>query len=212
MSSIKTNEITYAVSVCKDVYGLTDIDNDVYIYGVLSALSTLSEKEQKVMLLLYKQNLTLRQAGSVMDYSGERIRQLKLRAISKLRHPSRSRTMLVSNIILQSDKYKNELEEVSKAYKTAANELAAIKRLVPEDILVQADTVYNEHIADLNLSVRLYNCLMKSNILTVHDILCIRSLEELMSLKNLGKKCVIEIRQRMNELGFSDWADSMVDK
>jgi DNA-directed RNA polymerase subunit alpha len=56
-------------------------------------------------------------------------------------------------------------------------------------------------IAELNLSVRAYNCLMRSGLRTVADVLR-RSREELLGLRNFCANQYFELRTRLLELGF----------
>ena len=60
---------------------------------------------------------------------------------------------------------------------------------------------YNTVIEDLNLSVRAYNCLKRSGLLTVGQVLE-KSDEQLLGLRNFGDKSFFELMDRMRELGF----------
>lgn len=65
---------------------------------------------------------------------------------------------------------------------------------------------YNTPIEDLNLSVRAYNCLKRSGLMTVGQVLE-KSEDELLSLRNFGRKSYDELRERLVELGFLDASD-----
>jgi DNA-directed RNA polymerase subunit alpha len=60
---------------------------------------------------------------------------------------------------------------------------------------------YNTPIEDLNLSVRAYNCLKRSGLMTVGAVLE-KSEEELLSLRNFGRKSYDELRDKLVSLGF----------
>ncbi len=60
---------------------------------------------------------------------------------------------------------------------------------------------YNMPIEDLNLSMRAYNCLRRSGLMTVGQVLE-KSEEELLSLRNFGRKSYEELRDKLNELGL----------
>ncbi|MFQ5879405.1 MAG: DNA-directed RNA polymerase subunit alpha [Dehalococcoidia bacterium] len=64
-----------------------------------------------------------------------------------------------------------------------------------------APELYDLPVENLNLSVRAYNCLKRSGIMTVGHILE-RSEEELLSLRNFGRKSYEEMRDRLIELGI----------
>ncbi len=60
---------------------------------------------------------------------------------------------------------------------------------------------YNTSIEELNLSVRAYNCLKRSGLMTVGQVLE-KSDEELLALRNFGDKSFYELMDRLRELGF----------
>ena len=60
---------------------------------------------------------------------------------------------------------------------------------------------YNMAIEDLNLSMRAYNCLRRSGLMTVGQVLE-KSEEELLALRNFGRKSYDELRERLDELGL----------
>lgn len=62
---------------------------------------------------------------------------------------------------------------------------------------------YNTPIEDLALSVRAYNCLKRSGLMTVGQVLE-KSEEELLALRNFGRKSYDELRDRLIELGYID--------
>lgn len=77
----------------------------------------------------------------------------------------------------------------------------------PERSLGPAATLspdrYNTPIEALNLSVRAYNCLKRSGLMTVGQVLE-KSEEELLGLRNFGRKSYEELREKLIEMGFID--------
>jgi DNA-directed RNA polymerase subunit alpha len=69
--------------------------------------------------------------------------------------------------------------------------------------LLMAPDRYNTPIEDLNLSVRAYNCLKRSGLMTVGQVLE-KSEDELLGLRNFGRKSYDELRERLAELGYID--------
>lgn len=57
-------------------------------------------------------------------------------------------------------------------------------------------------IEDLDLSVRSFNCLKRAGINTVEDLIN-KSEEDMMKVRNLGRKSLEEVIQKLNSLGFS---------
>lgn len=64
---------------------------------------------------------------------------------------------------------------------------------------------------DLDLSVRSYNCLKRNGLKTVQD-LCNMKESELMTIRNLGKKCYKEILEKLDGFGLSLQRDENVKK
>ena len=60
---------------------------------------------------------------------------------------------------------------------------------------------YNTPIEDLNLSVRAYNCLKRSGLMTVGQVLE-KSDDELLALRNFGRKSYDELKAKLVEMGF----------
>ena len=64
------------------------------------------------------------------------------------------------------------------------------------------DGVYEKSIDDLDLSVRSYNCLKRAGISTVEELVKM-SEEEMMKVRNLGRKSLEEVQLKLQELGLS---------
>ena len=57
-------------------------------------------------------------------------------------------------------------------------------------------------IEELDLSVRSFNCLKRAGINTVEDLIS-KSEEDMMKVRNLGRKSLEEVMQKLQSLGFS---------
>jgi DNA-directed RNA polymerase subunit alpha len=79
-------------------------------------------------------------------------------------------------------------------------EPAVIEHGVGRGVALSEDK-YNTPIEDLSLSVRAYNCLKRSGLMTVRDIL-MKSEDELLALRNFGRKSHDELKDRLAELGY----------
>jgi len=74
------------------------------------------------------------------------------------------------------------------------------------DIMQEADVADAERksvisIDELELSVRSFNCLKRANINTVEE-LCAKSYDDMIKVRNLGRKSLEEILNKLNELGL----------
>ena len=75
------------------------------------------------------------------------------------------------------------------------------------EVLVKPEEDTNEKVMELSieeleLSVRSFNCLKRANINTVEE-LCSRTPEEMMKVRNLGRKSLEEVLTKLKELGLS---------
>ena len=57
-------------------------------------------------------------------------------------------------------------------------------------------------IEELDLSVRSYNCLTRAGINTVEELIK-KTPEEMMKVRNLGRKSLAEVKAKLSELGLS---------
>jgi DNA-directed RNA polymerase subunit alpha len=66
----------------------------------------------------------------------------------------------------------------------------------------QRDKILEMTIEELDMSVRSFNCLKRADIHTVED-LTNRTEEDMIKVRNLGKKSLEEVIAKLNELGLS---------
>ena len=76
-----------------------------------------------------------------------------------------------------------------------------------QDIMVEKDDdgkekVLEMTIEELDLSVRSFNCLKRAGINTVEDLIS-KSEEDMMKVRNLGRKSLDEVVAKLQSLGFS---------
>ena len=73
-----------------------------------------------------------------------------------------------------------------------------------EEQAVNEETANLQHkmIEDLELSVRSYNCLKRAGITTVEE-LCQKTEYEMMHVRNLGKKSLKEVKDKIYSMGLS---------
>lgn len=85
---------------------------------------------------------------------------------------------------------------------------AQIESLVSFDSIMdeveeeQVDKYQEMSIEELDLSVRSYNCLKRANIITVQE-LTQKTEDDMMKVRNLGKKSLKEVRDKLKALGLS---------
>ena len=75
------------------------------------------------------------------------------------------------------------------------------KPTVVEKAEAQRDKVLELTIEELDLSVRSFNCLKRANINTVEDLIS-KTEDEMMKVRNLGRKSLEEVMAKLDSLGF----------
>ena len=84
---------------------------------------------------------------------------------------------------------------------TDLSESVGSKPTVVEKAEAQRDKVLEMTIEELDLSVRSFNCLKRANINTVEDLVS-KSEDEMMKVRNLGRKSLEEVMAKLDSLGF----------
>ncbi len=83
-----------------------------------------------------------------------------------------------------------------------------LSNLEPQESIVETAEATEQHymvdtmIEDLDFSVRTYNCLKRANINTVADLLA-KTEEDMMKVRNMGKKSLEEVVLKLDEMGLS---------
>lgn len=72
----------------------------------------------------------------------------------------------------------------------------------PAPVEVVTDNELMIPVEDLDLSVRSYNCLKREGINTVSELVAL-SEAQLMNIRNFGQKSVVEVREKLNEMGLA---------
>lgn len=105
-------------------------------------------------------------------------------------------------------------EALSKSANILIKYLKVFTKFSPEDIELEGEIIskeekeksekekiLNKTIEELDFSVRSYNCLKKSNVNTLKDLVNYSPME-VIKIKNLGKKSLDEIKEKITKYGF----------
>lgn len=105
-------------------------------------------------------------------------------------------------------------EALSKSANILIKYLKVFTKFSPEDVELEGeliskeekeksekDKILNKTIEELDFSVRSYNCLKKSNVNTLRDLVSYSPME-VIKIKNLGKKSLDEIKEKIVKYGF----------
>ena len=203
-----------------------------HIDGLNHALETLTDREREVIHKRFEEFKTLEQVARDFGLTRERIRQIEAHGIRKLRHASRRNYILNGYVACAELKklsvYKEELdkrekdleereaivearekslEEILSEYKPRLDALNIAVGMPMEKIQSNVD-LYKIRIAEMDLSVRSYNCLIRQGIRTVGDLVNLCENDNYLDLKqvrNLGRKSLEEIIFRLYYMTGKDF-------
>jgi DNA-directed RNA polymerase subunit alpha len=85
----------------------------------------------------------------------------------------------------------------------------ASKTVIVEKLESQRDKVLEMTIEELDLSVRSFNCLKRAGINTVEDLIN-RTEEDMMKVRNLGRKSLEEVISKLAAMNLSLAKDEVV--
>ena len=151
------------------------------VAGLEYALSTLPPRDQKIVQLRYAQKMTYTAIAKEFDVTVERIRTLEHRSIARLHHPP-----LIGYIKYGKQGY-----------------VERCKRIEAEKEKRYDEDKYLRRISELNISVRPINRLIAKGYETVKDIVELTE-DEIVSIKDLGKKSIVEVAVELESLGITD--------
>lgn len=194
---------TYPFNLARVI--LEDEIQSVYLQGIRFAISTLTEREEDVIKLRFKEGLTLRETGQKQNVTQERVRQIEAKAIRKLRHPTRKKLMIavtLSELYELQEKYNLLSQEHELLVK--AMELIQGKVTTPQSIekMANAAVWMQTELEDLDFSNRTYNCLKRANKNTLRDLVEMRP-GDLQNVRNLGRKSFDEVVNTLKRYGLS---------
>jgi len=152
-------------------------------------LNKLKELDKSVVLAHLRDYKTFRIIGSEKGVSKSRAQQIFRKAIIKMRHPSKSKYLTNLAEELKRDEAIQEAEE------------ALSRQLTKSTVLYQFIKPIDQiKLEDLALSVRAYNCLLRSGVKTLADLSKL-STTDLKHIKKLGIKTYGEVLDICEEYG-----------
>ena len=182
---------------------------DDQIRGMYQALETLTDRTREMIFLYYRDGLYLDQIGTRAGLSRERVRQIIVKGIRRLRHPSRFNLMRYGPEYMAAENELNqrwkELRLNQLALDKWEEDLCAKRAGLEEekrcaDISTPQNTRRSISLSDMDLSVRSYNCLARAGCETLQDVLDLAESGEMIGLRNLGRKSYDEITGKLYEL------------
>lgn len=191
-----------------DSYLRTNADEDrqdqrkYYSIGILEDVMAkcLSERENKVLQMRYEWGMTLEEAGKECGVTRERIRQVEVKALRKLRNPIRIQAMRAipfeeyKQVCAENAQLKKQVEILTYQLNEKNN-----TNLSSNEIIAKVP-VEIRPLEELDLSIRSYNCLKRASCNTVGDVKKLIDEGTLERVRNLGKKSYMEVVEKINEV------------
>lgn len=168
---------------------------DVYITGLYETIETcLTERERLSIYYRYERGWSLGDIGDKFGVGKERIRQIINKALRKLRFRRRKRQIITIGELVDA---KKEASDYKLKYLILSEKVKDSERAM---INYEAEKRKMCHvpIAELELSVRAYNCLCRKKIVYVDELINFTK-EDLMQIRNLGRRSAEEIGNRLKE-------------
>lgn len=175
---------------------------------MVKAIESLTPREQTTIKEYYQDKKTHEEIGKDLGITDGRVQQILMKALRKLRHPSRFAYIVYGDGYYVSKKV--EGDEVRRHYqiKQAQEELERLEALihikrsiVNGTISEPTNTLLDMDVAALDLSVRSYNCITRAGIHTVRELIGLTE-PQLRSIRNLGRKSADEIIETLANRGF----------
>ena len=199
--------------------------NEDQLDGLEFALNTLPDRRREAVKLYYCEGLTLQGVGEQLGFSKERARQLIQEAVRALRYPAIANTIKygltydeeLNDRERKLIKFEVELINREKKLLIRANKLVALKNQLEnhptscigiEDASKAEDPVVsnltNLSVEDLQFSIRVYNSLKRAGIHTAEAMIQAAESGNLLTLRNLGRKSLVESLNKIKELTNND--------
>lgn len=217
-----TIEAPYPYNLLAEILpdGEYEIMDDDQQDGLAYAIgNSLTQREHDMLLLYYRDGLTLEQVGAQNSVTRERVRQIVAKACRKLRHPS-ARYWIVKGYRVasgelgekQKARWADEIETLESMYVSRVSDLRkkisevekksasldTLTTLSDAEAFVQS---LDEPIENWDLSVRSFNCLYRAGLRTAGAI-CEKRMDELAHVRNLGRKSLEEVVGKIHAHGL----------
>lgn len=180
----------------------SDLEYVLYWPNLEAVLSSaLDERHQRVLRMRYEQNLSYRAIGEELGVGPERIRQLIVHSLRKLREP---RNFFRLNATPERDviKLSMEMRDMTEKYNSLKVQVDnLVDEIEARKAKKRAELPLDSPIASLELSMRSFNCLRANNIETVGDLVACKE-STLESFSKLGKVSIADIKSALGKYEY----------
>lgn len=172
---------------------ITDILYRIHVPSLFNVIkSDFSERDQEIIEMYWKKNMTISDIAKYYNRTLECIRQVIKKSMRKIARMSR-REKYIMVPPEEVDEYRKAVSKLTMAIDTYKEHLS--EAIDSERVLVRTP------IDDLKLSVRTYNCLARSGYNFVDELVGIPAYD-LAKIRNMGRKSFDELLQSLQEYGI----------
>nr|DAF01575.1 MAG TPA: RNA polymerase sigma factor [Caudoviricetes sp.] len=208
MNTVK-KEMEYPLNllyaVFEDEKMLENTDTIIDLNGSVEyTLFTLLDKERQILKYRFEDLMTYEEIGKLYSVTRERIRQIEQRALRKLRHPQRLKYLKcgVSGVMeMNREEYLNRVMDIENRL----IELCKLNEAKADEVIhdVKLREKYKgELIENCDFSVRTYNCIKRHGVDSLSKLSKL-SYDEIINIRNLGRKSVGEIIYKLRDYGYN---------
>lgn len=180
----------------------------------------LSEREAKVIRHRYEDGMTLRDVGHEMGVTDDRIAQIEATALRKLKCANGwmrfGRNHWIPIMTIQKNiEVDAEIAIKHRVLAALDDRMSSLRKYIKDGIKLeeQQRTQIDPDLSidDMDLSVRTYNSLKRGGVRTLDDLRHMTA-SDLMKIRCLGFSCIHEIKDKLDEYGFSLLPDDEVEE
>lgn len=172
-------------------------------------MSNMTDREMLVIRLRYFEQKTLKEVGEIIGTKSERVRQVEAKGIRKMRWRDCGYILAHGAKAYMNKRVNEKVENVLKVRKQELEDEYREKMAgaVIRDDENKRDIIRKlkaTTIEEMDLSVRAYNCTKRVRIDTVGELMeRYPTYEQLITIRNLGRKSAEEIIEKVQGLGFN---------
>lgn len=176
-------------------------------------INTVTPREEIFIVLHYKDGKTLKEISKIHSITIERVRQIILKGLRCIAHPSRIRLLAIPKEKLNEYKtFNNQMDEEIVKLRREYHQIKA------NGIKYITNITKSTYIEELEFSTRTYNALKRAKINTLDELIS-HTIEEISCIRNLGRKSLKEIYIKIHEKGYKfkgytsddDWLYGVID-
>ena len=187
----------YPYNLVKDLVGSTHYMS-VDLKAFADRFNGMCQREREILEYRYRDGQTLGEIALRYGVTKERIRQIEAVALRRLRHNA-NEYLLISreayrDVCNDNKRLRESLNLANKTIEKMSRDGCAVPKI---NDLISLD--------EMNLSRRSRNCMARAGKWTVGEI-AEMSAEEMLSVRSLGMKSMVEIYRKLKEYGYDpDW-------